>query len=252
MINRWFLSVCYNSEEHIKETIKSVLNQTYANIQYIVVDGDSTDDTLKIVKNYEPKFNDRMIWISESDDGIYQAMNKGIRWSEGSFLFFLNSGDYFAGDQIIEEMISLAQQGSADFIYGDVMLNEKPPERQRQKVVTKYQLLFRTICHQSILAHRSCFRDRDFDENLNWLSDYKWILQCFWDSDIKYLWMDKPVVFFDPVNRTGLSDRTLKCERLEERKKIGTSLFSFPVNLLFGLNQIRLKAKFRCWGDFEG
>lgn len=244
------ITVCYNSEAYIEDTIESVFNQTYSNIEYVIIDGDSSDGTLEIIKEYEPKFEGRMQWISEPDEGIYQAMNKGTRLSKGSYVFFLNAGDYFVSNNVIKCMVNAAIERNGDLVYGDVLLGTDPKKRRNQKLTTKYQLLFRTICHQTILAHRKCLSDGDFDEEFNWLSDYKWVLRCFWNPTIKTLWVDKEITFFDPGNRTELSDSELKCKRLQERGKIGSSFFSFPFIFIFWLNQLRLKAKFSCWSGF--
>ena len=82
------ITICFNSEKTIERTIKSVLTQTFADYEYIIVDGGSRDSTLDIVKKYEPLFEGRMKWKSESDRGIYDAMNKGIMRSSGTIIVF--------------------------------------------------------------------------------------------------------------------------------------------------------------------
>ena len=89
------ITVCYNSEKTIERTIKSVLNQTYQDYEYIIVDGASTDKTLDIIKRYEPEFEGKMRWISEQDNGIYYAMNKGIGMAKGKLIGMINSDDYY-------------------------------------------------------------------------------------------------------------------------------------------------------------
>ncbi len=86
---------CLNSEKTIRDTIESVLYQTYKNIEYIIVDGSSTDNTVKIIKEYLPKFHGRMKFVSEKDNGIYNAMNKGIKMSSGNIIGIINSDDYY-------------------------------------------------------------------------------------------------------------------------------------------------------------
>ncbi len=94
------ITVCYNSEKTIERTIKSVLNQTESNYEYIIVDGGSTDKTLDIVKNYEDAFNGRLKYISEKDNGIYDAMNKGIGMAKGELIGLINSDDYYELDAL--------------------------------------------------------------------------------------------------------------------------------------------------------
>jgi glycosyltransferase involved in cell wall biosynthesis len=96
------ITVVFNGEKFLEETIKSVINQSYNNIEYIIIDGGSTDNTINIIKEYEDKID---YWISEKDKGIYDAMNKGIDVSNGKGLIFLNAGDYFVGNVLSNKMI---------------------------------------------------------------------------------------------------------------------------------------------------
>ena len=95
------ITVSYNSELTISETIESVLNQTYFNIEYIIVDGNSSDNTLRIVKKCEKLFLGRLKWISEPDKGLYDAMNKGIKAATGDIIGILNSDDFFSSSHVI-------------------------------------------------------------------------------------------------------------------------------------------------------
>lgn len=88
------ITTTYNSGATLRDTIRSILSQTYQDIEYIVVDGASTDDTLTIIQEYEPQFDGRMRWVSEKDNGLYDAMNKGIRMATGDVVGILNSDDF--------------------------------------------------------------------------------------------------------------------------------------------------------------
>lgn len=100
------ITATYNSAKTVRDTIESVLNQTYDNIEYIIVDGGSNDNTLDIVKEYEPKFNGRLKWISEKDNGIYDAMNKGIDLARGEVVGILNSDDLYENSFVIKNVIN--------------------------------------------------------------------------------------------------------------------------------------------------
>ena len=89
------VTVTFNSAQTLRYTIQSVLFQSYSDIEYIIVDGRSKDDTLDLIKEYEPQFNGRMCWISEKDNGIYDAMNKGIRMATGDIVGIINSDDFY-------------------------------------------------------------------------------------------------------------------------------------------------------------
>lgn len=113
------VTVTWNSAATLSRTISSVLRQTYKDIEYIIVDGLSTDDTINIIKAHEPAFNGKMRWISEKDAGIYDAMNKGIRMASGDIVGILNSDDFLTADDIIEKVVQ-GFTDDIDAIYGDV------------------------------------------------------------------------------------------------------------------------------------
>lgn len=100
------ITVTYNSEKTLRDTIESVLSQTYTDYEYIIVDGASKDNTINIVKEYEPKFEGRMRWISEPDKGIYDAMNKGIKMSTGDVVGIINSDDFYHRKDIFEKIVT--------------------------------------------------------------------------------------------------------------------------------------------------
>ena len=99
------ITVTYNSCQTLGDAIESVLRQTYRDIEYIIVDGASTDDTQNVIRRYEDAFEGRMKWVSEKDRGIYDAMNKGIKMATGDVVGILNSDDYFTSDDVIERMV---------------------------------------------------------------------------------------------------------------------------------------------------
>ncbi len=114
------ITVCFNSAQYIESTIESVLTQTYPDIEYILVDGGSKDDTINIIRKYEPMFNGRMRWISESDKGIYDAMNKGIRMASGNIVGIINSDDFYHRKDTIELITGQFKNPDIDAVYGDV------------------------------------------------------------------------------------------------------------------------------------
>lgn len=110
-----------NSGKTVRDTIESVLRQTYRDIEYIIVDGASKDDTLEIVRTYEPRFEGRMRWISESDKGIYDAMNKGFRMATGDVLMLINSDDLFSRPDAVELVVRKFEANPhADGVYADL------------------------------------------------------------------------------------------------------------------------------------
>ena len=114
------ITVTYNSSKTLTDTMEAVLRQSYDNIEYIVVDGASTDGTIDLIHQYEPRFKGRMRWISEPDCGIYDAMNKGIRMATGDIIGILNSDDYFTSNNVIESIVPYFTDKTLDAIYGDI------------------------------------------------------------------------------------------------------------------------------------
>ena len=114
------VTATYNSGKTVRDTFVSVLNQTYDNYELIVVDGGSKDDTLEIIRHYEPIFKGRMKWISEPDRGIYDAMNKGIAMATGDVVGILNSDDFYSSCGILRMVASSMRNKNIDAVYGDV------------------------------------------------------------------------------------------------------------------------------------
>lgn len=112
------ITATYNSAATLRDTFESVLAQTYRDIDYWVIDGGSTDDTINIIKEYEPRFCGRMHWISEPDKGLYDAMNKGIQRATGDIVGILNSDDFFTSDDVLKCVADNII--GTDAVYGDV------------------------------------------------------------------------------------------------------------------------------------
>lgn len=114
------VTVTYNSASTLRDTIESVLAQTYKNIEYIVVDGLSKDNTMDIVREYEPRFNGRMRYVSEKDNGLYDAMNKGIKMATGEVVGIINSDDFYHRKDIIQLVAETMSNKRVQAVYGDV------------------------------------------------------------------------------------------------------------------------------------
>ena len=108
------ITVVFNGEKYIQETIDSVLEQTYSNIQYIIIDGASTDSTNDIIKRYKNKID---CYVSEKDNGMYEAINKGLKLATGDYILILNSDDYLATKNVLSELNRLLNNKSLDFFY---------------------------------------------------------------------------------------------------------------------------------------
>lgn len=114
------ITATYNSSRTLTDTLESVLRQSYTDIDYVIVDGGSKDNTLDIIRQYEPRFGGRMRWISEPDKGIYDAMNKGIRMATGDVVGLLNSDDFYTSDDVLENVAKTMSDPNVDAVYGDI------------------------------------------------------------------------------------------------------------------------------------
>ena len=120
-MNISIITVAYNSSKTISDTIESVLNQNYQDIEYIIIDGNSSDNTLEIIKLHAPKFNGRLKWISEPDKGLYDAMNKGIRLATGDIVGIINSDDFYHRQDIIHRVANaFTENKNVQAVFGDV------------------------------------------------------------------------------------------------------------------------------------
>ena len=193
------ITVAKNSERTIEDTMKSVLGQTYADIEYIIVDGCSTDKTLDIVRSYEQAFNGRMKCVSEQDNGIYDAMNKGIRIATGDVVGILNSDDYFTSNDVIERMAKLFEDKRTDAVYGDIhFIHDGEPDKCVRYYSSK---LFRPMwlrfgmmpAHPSFYCRREIFHKAGlYKTDYKIGSDFEMMVRLFMIHHIraKYLPMD--------------------------------------------------------------
>ncbi|WP_071467522.1 glycosyltransferase family 2 protein [Polynucleobacter asymbioticus] len=143
------ITVVYNNENYIEKTILSVINQDYNNFEYIVVDGNSTDKTLKILNLYSNSIDSM---ISENDNGIYDAMNKGIALAKGEWLCFMNSGDEFSSNEIITKIFKKNNYHNKSFIYSDVYL--KNNLNKIEYGLHKCSHISRSLVHQSAIYRK--------------------------------------------------------------------------------------------------
>ena len=172
------ITVVYNGEKHIGKTIESVLHQSYSPIEYIIVDGKSTDGTLQVISSFQAPIR----VISEPDQGLYDAMNKGLKAATGDYVWFLNSGDELYGSDTVEKMVE-GISGSPDFIYGGTMIideaqNEvgdrrlKPPQQLSWKSFRQGMV----VCHQSMVVKRELAPSYNLEYRLS--ADIDWAIRA--------------------------------------------------------------------------
>lgn len=171
------ITITYNAEATLERTIKSVERQDYASIEYIVVDGKSKDGTMSIVKNHEGRVDK---WVSEPDDGLYYAMNKGLSMATGEYVWFMNAGDEIAERETISKMM-MSEEG-ADVYYGDtVMTNMEGDVIGNRRLVPPVNLTWKSfksgmlVSHQSFVARRELCEE--YDTNYRFSADFDWCVK---------------------------------------------------------------------------
>lgn len=176
------ITVVFNGEKHLEETIQTVINQTYDNVEYIIIDGGSTDKTIDIIKKYEDKID---YWISEKDKGISDAFNKGIKVSRGDYINFQGDGDGFYSSDSLEKVFQ--NINPYEDIFVSAMIQRISPEGEelyRSKYVENFDkksLLFKmSMPHQGLFTHKSYFeRYGLFDINNTFCMDYEHLLRAY-------------------------------------------------------------------------
>lgn len=185
------ITVVYNDCQNIERTIKSVLNQTYNNIEYIVVDGCSNDGTIEIIKKYKKSIS---TFISEPDNGIYDAMNKGISLATGEYCCFMNSNDQFVNDHVIENLFKHNQQ--ADILYGDtIIVNNGKEEIAKPLSLNKFWKRI-PICHQSAFIKLELQKEYPYKLKYKVSSIYDFFYNCFYLGK-KFQYVELPVSKYD-------------------------------------------------------
>lgn len=164
------VTVCYNAVSEIEKTIQSVINQTYNNLEYIIIDGGSTDGTLNVINKYK---NNISVLISEPDKGVYDAMNKGIVQAHGQWINFMNAGDTFASNQVLSEISKLDSSllKNYDVIYGDCIVCISIGEKYSS--VTKPFWKDKSIVPSKGFSHQSVFVRTDIAKSMPFNLKYK-------------------------------------------------------------------------------
>lgn len=233
------VTVVFNGEQFLEETILSVIEQSYDNVEYIVIDGGSTDGTLEIIKKYEGQID---YWVSEKDKGIYDAMNRGITLISGDWVNFMNAGDRFC-DDVFKSIFTKKTINSYDLVYGDVLVASTNGDNAiilKPKNFTKFNLLFwstRTLCHQAMFVNKKTIVPYSIKYTLkgelNWYFDLTKYVR-------KYLIVDIPIVYY---SLGGIGDVNTQLNSIETFKVVFSrfgifGLITIPVVLYKLLKKI--------------
>jgi len=209
------ITVNYNNKEGLRETIESVIHQTFRDFEFIVIDGGSTDGSAEVLKAYNKVID---YWVSERDNGVYNAMNKGITKASGEYLNFMNSGDCFFDSQVLEHLST--KNISTDIIVGrDYHFNETTQQGFATILPTRLSMLtfiHHTLPHQSTFFKRELFNDSPYDESLKLVADVKFYIQKICVEQCSVHLVDDIICRREP---DGIS-LTQNKQRLQEHQRV--------------------------------
>jgi len=193
------ITVCKNAECEIEKTVQSVMEQTYESLEYIIIDGASTDDTLK---RLQPYHNSLQLY-SEPDDGIYHAMNKGVNQSGGDYILFVNAGDILLHATVIErviEAITKQRLEAMDVIYGNVLVTDPTTGTANiWKMPFRNRLTLYSSClpHPATFHHRRAFEKNGlYDQKYKIAGDYEWFVRGYERNHLKFQHIDVLTTLF--------------------------------------------------------
>lgn len=222
------VTINLNNSKGLEESIQSVMKQERSIVEHIIIDGNSVDSSIQILDKYASKLS---YSISERDSGIYDAMNKGIKVAKGKYVFFLNSGDTFVNENVLNEV--KAKDPKSPIFYGDVNLVYKSKKLRKChpiQGVLKY-LSFEMICHQSIFFCKNLLdKYNGFSLEYKYCSDYEFLLRSCFDPLVSFEKIDTVVANF---NMDGISNSDLASQIIgREKSMIWSKYVSSEIQLL--------------------
>ena len=238
------ITVTYNSDKTIERTINSVINQTYKDIEYIIIDGKSNDKTIDIIKKSQKKIS---YWISEKDTGIYNAMNKGIRKSSGDYIEFLNADDFFVDENTISNVvINIKNNNYPDILSAPVWgVNLDGLQKLREGFLKYNTNSIKSgimLPHQGLFYRRNILLEYQFNEKYRIVADFEQLYRCVNDNRI-IVGIDMPVVFYSldgmsSKNKIYIEEMISVFNKYNVDKKIIKNFIN-----KYGKNTIRYKVK---------
>lgn len=201
------ITINYNDKIGLERTINSVINQTNDDYEYIIIDGESTDGSVDVIKRYA---NHITYWVSEKDKGVYNAMNKGVTQAHGDYLIFMNSGDRFHSPDVLDSF----KEYKEDIICGKVLKGNAPkPSGPRKSTITLVDLIRGSLPHQAMFIKRELLIAHPYDENYKIMSDWKFCLETIIYGNCTFRACDTIVADYDTSGISTNSNGLLPKER---------------------------------------
>lgn len=231
------ITVVYNGEQYLEQTIQSVINQTYKNIEYIIIDGGSTDGTLDIIKKYEENVT---YWVSEKDKGLYDAMNKGIRIAKGELIGMINSDDWYELEAV-ELMVAAYQNNPTKSIFHadryDIDDDGNKTVKKFHPSAFKFKYYGMTYNHPSMFISKDEYTEHLYNTNLRALSDYQFVLEAFLRDKNSLFYINKAIVNYrlDGISAQMILKKSL-IEGFTARQNAGMFFFMNIFSVIFRLS----------------
>lgn len=219
------ITINYNDQKGLICTIKSVVNQSFKDIDFIVIDGGSTDGSVDVIKQHVAEIT---YWISEKDKGVYNAMNKGIAQAHGDYLIFMNSGDCFHAPDVL----SIVAGYQEDIICGKVLKGESTiPSGHDKSTLSLVDLMRGSLPHQAMFIKRELLVKHPYDENYKILSDWKFCIEALVFDNCSFRNIDTIVADYDTSGISTNSNGLLPKERVLILKEL------FPPRIVADYNR---------------
>ena len=170
------VTVVFNGEKYLEQTILSVIDQSYENVEYIIIDGGSTDGTVEIIKKYEDQID---YWVSEPDNGIYDAMNKSIKICLGEWVNFMNAGDYFFDTWTLANVVNGSMGSKCGLIYGDTEMRYQTFSRRRKAASVNNIHQGMPFGHQSMFVRTKIHRGQEYNMKYTICADYNFVCSLY-------------------------------------------------------------------------
>ncbi|MCB0791121.1 MAG: glycosyltransferase [Flavobacteriales bacterium] len=225
------VTVVFNGAATIERTIRSVLEQEWTDIEYIVVDGGSTDGTLDILARYEDRID---LWVSGKDEGIYDAMNKGVALCTGEWIGLINADDWYAADAVSRVVAAVASVPTANIVHGDIDIHY-PNGASKRKHARLSNFLLRywemVLNHPTFFVRRSYYTTHPFDITMRVGGDHKWTLQAHLEDPTQFHYIPEVIAHFS----AGGASMTIPLKRsLNEGRKMSDDLGLGPWHRFLG------------------
>lgn len=243
------ITINWNNKKGLEKTISSIISQSYSDYEYIVIDGGSTDGSTEVINNNKDKIE---YWISEPDNGVYHAMNKGIAKAKGDYLYFLNSGDYLASESVFEQIFSEGINSVQSFICGNFIwdnngaLTRDDSYKSKDWTFSLYDIYSGFLNHQAFFIHRRMFEKYGlYDESLKIMADWKLFFMAIGVHHEPVIYKDVDISVY---NMDGISSRIGGQFILKEKQQAAREIL--PPSVYNKLDRLYYLERNDFWIDF--